>query len=233
MNFNIEKPANKFFYLLILTDIMFILLDLFQYATRYIDSPLFYIHMDFGYAEVFQYMKEYWIVILLLIITYKRKKLIYFSWSLIFLYILLDDSLQLHETMGAALVDLLGLRKMYGLRDDDIGELIFSILSGIVLFSFLGFLYIKSEVEAKKISNNLLVLFFILVFFGVLVDMLGQIFHGEGSIFRGLVNKVFTLIEDGGEMIVMSVIVWYLFKLEPTSDQVMETSLYEGMNRKK
>ena len=185
--------------------------------------------MDLGYAEFYQYMKEYWIVILLLIIAYKRKKLIYFSWSLIFLYVLLDDSLKLHERIGVTISELLEFQPLFGLRAQDFGELSVSILFGTVLFSFLALLYFKSKVEAKKISNNLLVLFFSLVFFGVLIDMIGMIFHGEGSLFRHLLNHLIIIIEDGGEMFVMSVIVWYLFKLKPTSDQIMEISLFKDL----
>lgn len=222
--------TNKLLFLLIITDLMFMILDVLN-LVKIIKNPLFFIGRDLGYAEFYQYMKEYWVIILLLIIAYKRKKFIYLSWSLIFLYVLLDDSLKLHETVGISITDYFEFQPMFGLRAKDFGELGVSIFFGTFLFSFLGIFYFYGKEEAKKISNHLLFLFFMLVFFGILVDMVGMMLHGYGGgLLTHIINRLFILIEDGGEMIVMSIMVWYLFSLKPTNEKITGIPVFKGLD---
>lgn len=66
MNFHPGKESTKFLSLLLLADLGLMLLHgLFK--MHLLSNPLFSVEMDLGYPEIFQYIKEYWIVILLLI----------------------------------------------------------------------------------------------------------------------------------------------------------------------
>ena len=208
MNFNIEKQSTKFLMLLIIGDLAFIFLHSI-YKLNILSDILFSIDKDGGYAEIFQYIKEYWIVVLLLILSIKSKCLIYFSWSLLFIYLLLDDSLQIHENLGHYLVIRFDFQPMLQLRAQDFGELSVSMFFGFFLFTFIGISYLFSDKFAKRISKYLLILVLFLAFFGVLVDML-HVAIPWGKPF-------FALLEDGGEMIIMSIIVWYVFDLKNTS----------------
>lgn len=204
MNFNIDKESTKFLFILLLADFAFIGVHC-MYMTSILSNSLFSIERDFGYAEFFQYIKEFWIAVLLFILAIKSSHIVYFSWSLLFIYLLLDDSLKVHEKLGVYLADYFEFQPMFNLRAQDFGELIASMLFGFLLFMFIGVSYLISDNKAKKISKYLLVLVMSLAFCGVVVDMLHiAIPWGE---------LMWALIEDGGEMLVMSVIVWYVFGL--------------------
>jgi hypothetical protein len=204
---NFEKESTKFLFLLLIADFAFILIHIF-YMNHFISSRLFSLEKDFGYAEVYQYIKELWIVALLSTISIKRKHIIYFAWALLFTYFLFDDSLRIHELFGSRLVHHFHFQPMFSLRAQDFGELCTSILFGSLLFIFIGISYIFSNHTGKQISKTLFILVLALVFFGIVVDML--------HIAIPFAKPVFGLIEDGGEMLVMSIIVWYIFKLDNT-----------------
>ena len=140
MTFDIENSSSKFLILLLLTDLVFILVHVL-YRSDLVTNPLFSIKMDWGYAEVYQYTKEFWVILLLFFIAIKRAKIIYFAWFSLFMYLLLDDSLRIHENFGGYLVRYFGFQPEFGLRAQDFGELSVSILFGALLFLFLGFKY--------------------------------------------------------------------------------------------
>ncbi len=207
MTLNIDKSSNKLLILLLCADLVFILMHI-GFKMQLLNSTLFSIEKDFGYAEIYQYIKEYWIILLLFMIAIKRTHIIYFTWSILFMYILLDDALEIHEKLGNYLVNYFELQPRFNLRAQDFGELGVSAFFGLLLFSFIGWAYLRSDSVAKQISKHLLILILSLAFFGILVDMLHiAITWGE---------PMWGLIEDGGEMIIMSIIVWYVFDLKFT-----------------
>lgn len=208
MNVHFEKEATKFLFLLLIVDFAFMVAHV-VYKTGYSSNSLLSVEKDFGYAEVYQYIKEFWIVVLLLMTAIKRKYIVYFAWSLLFVYLLLDDSLRIHESFGAYLVKYFEFQPMFHLRAQDFGELSVSMLFGSLLFTLIGVSYLFSDHVAKQVSKHLFILVMSVAFFGVVVDMLHM------AIPWG--KKLLGLIEDGGEMLVMSVIVWYVFDLKPDS----------------
>jgi hypothetical protein len=201
MNFNIEKASTKVLFLLLLADFAFIILHVFH-RINLVSDEIYTMDTDSGYAEMFQYIKEYWIVVILFILAIRRKHIVYFAWSSLFIYFLLDDSLRIHETFGKYMANYFEFQPMFQLRPQDFGELGVSILFGLLLFTFIGVSYLFSDNVAKQISKHLFILVMALVFFGVIVDMLHPIIPWGG-----------TTIEDGGEMLVMSIIVCYAFDL--------------------
>lgn len=204
MGISTDKVSAKLLTLLLLADLAFICIHCF-YIFHILSNPLFSIEQDLGYAEVYQYIKEFWIVVLLLILAINRRHLIYLSWSLLFTYILLDDSLRIHERFGKYLVKLFEIKPMFDLRAQDYGELSVSMLFGLLLFAIIGASYLFSENLEKKISTHLFILMVLLAFFGIFFDMIDVAIHWG--------TKLWGLVEDGGEMIVMSMIVWYTFGL--------------------
>jgi hypothetical protein len=140
-----------------------------------------------------------------------RKKKIYFAWALLFLYFLLDDSLQFHENFGAYLVEYFNFKPNFGLRAQDFGELTTSFFAGLILFSLILINYYYSDPKEKNITHNIFKLVLLLAFFGVFLDVL----HIAIPSVKGLAT-----IEDGGEMIVMSLILAYVFNLQNTYPQM-------------
>lgn len=205
MIFDIEKSTNKLLFLLILADLCFIFIHVL-FLLELLRNPLFSIEQDFGYGEVYQYIKEYWIMVMLFIIAVKRTTIVYFTWSLLFMYLLLDDALKIHENFGITLANYWKLQPNFGLRAQDYGELSITGISFLILFLLIGIAYLFSDKKARKISRHLLILVLSVAFFGVLVDMLHIVVPWN--------KPIFGLIEDGGEMLVMSIIVWYVFALD-------------------
>lgn len=213
--FDIEKPSGRLLMILLLADLGFMLIHIFLYKIMHLGGdPLLSIIVDKGYSEIYQYIKEYWIAILLLILAVKRKHLIYFSWSLMFFYLLLDDSAQIHENIGGYIVKQYDIQPLFGLRAQDLGELGVSLFFGGVLFSFILISYFFSNSLEKKISKHLFILVMVLAFFGVIVDMLHMALLPFLEMWG---NAIFGLIEDGGEMIIISIILWNVFILNYSS----------------
>ncbi len=205
MHFHIEKESTKFLLLLILADFVFIGVHCIN-MTPILSNSLFSIESDFGYAESFQYIKEFWITTLLFILAIKIRCIVYFFWSLLFMYLMFDDIFQIHEKFGVYLGIFFEFQPMLNLRAQDFGELTASTLNGFLLFTFIGASYLISDNKAKRISKYLFVLVMLLAFFGVVVDML------HFAIPFG--KSVLGLIEEGGEMLIMSVIVWFVYGLK-------------------
>lgn len=208
VTFDINKSSNKLLIILALTDLVFILLHIL-YRKDLATRPLFSIAKDSGYAEIYQYIKEYWVVLLLSMMAIKKTQIIYITWSTLFMYLLLDDSLRIHERLGNYLANNFELQPTLNIRPQDFGELGISILFGSLIFIFIGWAYLFSDSIAKQISKRLFILVLSLAFFGILVDILNIAIPWGKPI-------LWTLVEDGGEMIIMSIILWYVFDLKYT-----------------
>jgi len=210
----IKKDLDKFLVLLILADLVFIFLHIFHTYTSLLPSSLFSIGRDRGYAEVFQYIKEFWIVILLILLAIRKADFLYLSWSLLFFYILLDDSLMIHEKLGSLIVSWFGLHSGFGLRAQDFGELIVYFSFGFILFVLTAVAYYMSESADRRISKYLFGMLALFVFCGVIVDMVNVI------VTHTMVSPLLGMIEDGGEMLVISVITWFVFSLNSSREEI-------------
>ncbi|MGZ0017106.1 hypothetical protein [Yeosuana sp. AK3] len=210
--FNSKKFNIKLLALLLSADLMFIVFHcLYVYSLNNSNhifmfnmNSLYSIESDQGYSEIFQYIKEFWIFIIFLVLSIKKKKSVYLIWSLLFLYLLLDDSFSIHEIFGEYLSKYLNIKPEINLRAVDFGELIVSF--GIVFIFIISLIiaHYKVSIKAKKESIHIFILLLFLVFFGIFVDMLHVFFHDDWKL---------GLTEDGGEMIAMSLITAFVFNL--------------------
>ncbi len=156
-------------------------------------------------ARVRLYPKEYWIGLLLLYLALTKHSLVYLSWSLLFGYLLLDDSFQIHEELGAEAISYFKLSPWLGLRAQDFGELIVSGFFGLCFLALIGVAYYFSESSTKRNCKRLLAMLLALVLFGIVIDMVNIIIKSP------MWKPVLVTVEDGGEMLVMSVIAWFVF----------------------
>jgi len=186
--------------LLIMSDIAFIVVHI-AYMFDLVHHQYFSLESDRGYGEIFQYLKFFWIICLLSIFLTKVKASVILSWIFIFAYMLIDDSLSIHERVGSSFVELLNLRPALQLRAQDYGELLVSMTAGIFLFGFLFVTHKKSSSDLKDVSRRLLFLAAGIIFFGVAVDMIHSMLP--------LGKEIFGLIEDAGEMIFASLSLGY------------------------
>ena len=60
----------------------------------------------------------------------------------------------------------------------------------------------------KKVTKDLLVLLLMIAFFGVFVDTVHSMVDLEWNL-----SFILVIIEDGGEMVAISLVVWYVFLL--------------------
>lgn len=93
-----------------------------------------------------------------------------------------------------------------GLRLQDFGELAVSASAGIILLLSLILAYANGSEMFRKISQDFALLLCGLIFFGVVVDVIHVAINLGGK-----VNFVLGVIEDAGEMLSVSLILWYAF----------------------
>ena len=212
MRINIDKDSIRFLLLMILIDLVFIFCHIFFNYTAVISDPLMSLKQDRGYAEIYQYIKEFWLVILIIILAFRFASVHLISWGLLFFYFLVDDSFRLHERLGSFIVESLNFTGKFGIRGQDLGELSVSAISGVIIFSLIGISYLKSHSEIKKIARYLLCLTALLLSFGIVLDVIDSNLKSE------YLKDILDIVEDSGEMISMSLLVWYVFAVSSNKE---------------
>lgn len=167
---------------------------------------MFWIAQDGGLPEDFNYLKWAVIVVALLWVAVRDRWWTPFAWSLVFLLILFDDSMQIHETFGTLIARYADLQPGFFLEPSDLGEIFVFGLMGCVVVLLTGLTFIKGEGVRQQISLAYAAVILALGFFGVGIDALHQaiVYLGRGAVSEGLLPHIFALLEDGGEMIVAS-----------------------------
>lgn len=207
MRLTVQQDIYKFLVLLILADAAYLILNILHSYSGWggiLTSPLFSLDMDRGHAEFYQYLKMFWVVVLLIFMAVRRAPFLHLSWAALFVYLLLDDMLELHENLGAQVADMLMLQPGFGLRPVDYGELGVSLFFGGLLFALILVAWLLSDKMSRQFSNRLFIMVGALAFFGVFLDMLDIVIFGAGQ-------SILNLLENWGEMLVTSVIVWFVF----------------------
>jgi hypothetical protein len=125
-----------------------------------------------------------------------------------FLFFLLDDALLLHQNIGDYLANKFDsfLPLNLGLQPRHF-ELTVLAVVGMLLLVVVAWAYFHGTHEFRRISNDLLLFIVALVLFGLVVDLATAIKLGSAIVW-GLV-----IVEDAGELVVDSLILWYVFRL--------------------
>lgn len=205
MKLNFSGSTIRLFFLLLVTDISFMILHIIYAYTDLTPNKYFSIELDRGYAEIFQYIKTYWIAILLCVLALRLRSILYFIWSGLFFYLLLDDYFQIHENVGLIISNKLAFTSWLNLRGQDFGELAVSAGIGLVFLIGIGTAYYFGDRVSRQISRYLIKMLCALAVCGIIVDML-HVAIGSPSL-----DPLFALLEDGGELVVMSVIACFIF----------------------
>lgn len=204
----LNNKSNEILFLLFGADLLFIILHFLHTYTPYFSDAHFSAFKDRGFAEIFQYVKEYWIVLVFAWLSILKSTRSYLAWSLLFGYLLLDDSFQIHERLGTIAANYLNYQTVYNLRAQDFGELTVNMTVGLVLLLAISGAYYWGKKDFRRDSQTIILMLVALAIFGVGVDlihvMIGKI-AGKSSFFYEAIG----VIEDGGEMLVLSAICWY------------------------
>lgn len=198
-----EIKSVKFLILLVLIDLSFIFLSFIHHQ---FDLSLrnFLVYEDGGYAEKFQYLKFIVIIMISFLIAIKRKSIPFLIFTIIPIYLFWDDSKLLHENFGYKIaliihkgspLDIL----IKNFKYIHIGEFFYMALVGCGLLMIYLICLKLSDKDKKSFFKNILKLLLVYGFFAIIFDFI--IPFSTGSL-----NVLFSILEDGGEMITISII---------------------------
>jgi hypothetical protein len=200
-------PATTLLVLLISGDLTFIFLHLLNVETGWMRGVNISLEADGGIPETYQYAKEFWMAACMAITFWRTRLRLYAAWSALFGFLLLDDAGQIHEQGGAWLAGRFELPAMFGLRSKDTGELMVAAGIGLTMVAIVALTSWRRGEQSERVSRDVLSLTCMLGVFGVFVDMLHVMTYLNGS----LLAQVLLVVEDGGEMVVMSALTAYAF----------------------
>jgi hypothetical protein len=193
--------ARELLVLLLCADLVFILLHAVHSFTPHL--PDFYANITYerGAGETAQFLKEFWLVLALgwLAVSVSRG---YVAWALMFGYVLVDDVFMLHERLGSRTAEDFRFPYTFGVRPWDLGELTFVAAAGCACLVLVALAYRRGGAAFRSRSRPLLGLVAGLSFFAVAVDLV----HGSNDQYG---QQPMSLVEDGGEMLCMSLILAY------------------------
>jgi hypothetical protein len=191
---------------LLVADLFFIGLHVLHTWSPWFKSWMFSIEQDRALPELFQYLKQALLSVGLFVLFLRTRGWIFLAWAAFFGFLMLDDMLEFHERVGKAVGPTLGLPSVFGLRMDDYGEIAYAGVVGLCLVTFVGLALRRGDLLARRLSSDLLCLLAALAMFAVLFDTLHTIAYFRAPVLA----QVLALLEDGGELLVMSLITAYV-----------------------
>ena len=197
--------AGLLLWLLLAADGLFIAVHVWAAEARP-SHRLLSIEADNGYPELFQYLKFFWLALLMALLAWRTRALGPLSWSGLFLYLLLDDLLRLHEDGGAALAEAWQLPAFLGLRAKDLGELAVTAAAALILLPAIALAWSRGGPVLRSLSRRLAWLLALLVLVGVGLDLLASAWHPTGW-----PRLLLGILEDGGEMVAASLMLAVTF----------------------
>jgi|GEM_PF-2924878 len=168
-------------------------------------NEYFDLRSDQGYAEYFFFVATLWTVLLAALLGVRTRSPILGTWAVAFAVLAADDRFMLHETFGAPISRYLGVRHAAG-------ELVWLALLGVVVGAVLVVAHLRSEGLSRAVSEHLFVLSAGLLFCGVMLDGLHSLVEDAGgSISGGPLDTFLVVLEDGGEIVLISLVMCFLF----------------------
>lgn len=190
----------------------------------YVSDPNFSVTKNFGYGESFMYLNELFIIGCFVWLALKYMQPVFYTWAAVFVYVLLDDSLEIHETIGyyfgAIMEQNMGIMPEIAKEAAEMSSFVFF---GLILFTPLLLFFFRTTNKHLKIATqDLLILFGGLLFFGIGVDVMNDFFE-TGTFLNGFLG----LLEDAGEMVMLSLIAWYVWTFITHSNYTQEEKAFE------
>ncbi len=162
--------------------------------------PLWDIGVDQSIGEYTNFAKWGLTILCLSIAALRSKSAALAALVLVYLLLLADDSMQIHETGGHMIVESLGIDAGFGLRPQDYGELVTWMGIGSVVLLLFAVARTRARPAERPIVAMLFKVFLALVFCGVGMDMLHSMLVGVS----GKLGLIVGIAEDGGEMVFTS-----------------------------
>lgn len=173
------------------------------------DHDGFGLEQERGIPAVVGFVFAAWAAGLAAYLAVVHRQAVLAGWSALFALLLADDFFMLHERMAKAISAGLGIPGPYG---PPIGEIVWLGSVGATLLAVIAIGYRFAAPEWRTASRVLLVLLGLLVLCGVGVDVV----HGFTRAFtgtRGTWHVLMGSLEDGGELLMLGVVVTFLYAL--------------------
>lgn len=211
----VKRNSSEILLLLVLSDFAIIALHLATSLSSISNDRYWSIDHDRGFGETFQYIKELWLVLSFAALIKIRSDWSYLSLCLLFSYLLVDDLFSIHEHLGTAIAARFNFQPLLGLQPSDLGELPVHLIAGLVLLVVIGYSYWFGSKSFCHVCQRVMLLFAALAFSGIALDVL----HGMVGK-TGVLALPLEILEDGGEMVVMSALCWYGVSLLQRRDSI-------------
>lgn len=161
-------------------------------------SRLFDITADVGYGEFFLAVKSGWCVLILLSLARWRRNWLYLAWAAVCGFLVADDLLGLHERVGGWLGRTVGDGSQAAAHTS---EIFFLALVGTLVVPIAVASWWSRSLWERLWLRRLTILVAVLAVFGIGVDALHTFVLWHHSL-----TLTLTTIEDGGELVVVSLI---------------------------
>jgi len=166
------------------------------------ENANFAIDRDRGYAEVYEYIKMFWIALGLGGLAWRQRQALYGLGGLLFAFLAVDNIMELHEQLGAWSADAFALEAGARVLGSDMVQIAYWGGIGAATLLVGWRLYRQADPPAQRLGQRFLLGLVGLAVFGVAVDTLHSIVRlATGSVFW---DELLAVVEDGGELVVIS-----------------------------
>lgn len=202
----LKKPHGQLLCALLATDFAFFVLHMSHSLTGIPADGGVAISRARGYPETLQYFKFFWTGLLFAFLWLRRHRLSYLLFGAAFGYLLVDDANELHENFGIWFDRAYPNMSILSATPDHVGEAIALAVCGSLVLAALVIGYLRLPRDEKPLLKPVLWLLGCFAFFVFIVDAIHAPFYG----YRWYTDRMFQFVEEGGEMITMSLILAYV-----------------------
>jgi len=198
-----RAEAALLFRLLLVADAIVILLHLSYTGFGIPGDDTFDLGVDRSYGEMLGYLKLGAIAILTTMLARRRRAPLFGAIALTCLTVLLEDALILHERLGLALAAPVGTAVPaladVGILAVQVGELVWLGGIGVILVVILVVAWVRADPHDRRDAAGILLFLAVLGVLTIGVDTVHSVFE-----YGSLGDQVFTVIEDGGELMALT-----------------------------
>lgn len=166
--------------------------------------PLVNVGRDWSIPETLNYLKWFTLSLIFLFAFMRGRHTLLLFLAVFFFLLMLDDSLQLHEQFGDMVSGSLYGHEGYKAYVQALYWVLIGI--GFIFIAMKAYRAAPTSVQQRVVP--MIVPFVGLMFFGVFVDFLHSTISEEGTLLAGLL----ILLEDGGELLMISCLLAYAVK---------------------
>lgn len=202
--------------LFLAADVVIVVLHLTLKLFGILAGDHFDLGVDRSYGEMLMYLKLGWITMLAVQLARRRRSALFAALAFGSLVLLLEDAFIVHERIGWHLnpwvLETIPALEGVGILSVQIGELLWLAVIGLVVGIAFVVTFVRADPRDRRDALSIVVFFAAVAFLAVVVDTVHSLFA-----FGSVGDLVFTVIEDGGELIVLSPAVALAFALASTA----------------